>query len=154
MELQELKDKVTSFGKGTIHTIVYEKELKVNDPKNHVVKRTTTQGRFGVEYDHIKTVYNARNTGDLPLANAGMSGVEWELYPYLVKATKTGKIQLRVTRIESNNKAKGSVFFNNGKEITKEEAVSLCKASEFRPYKAENKPPIFNIGIEKIISIT
>lgn len=156
MEFNEVKDLVTGFTKGSIHTITYSKQLKTRKGVADVItKRSETQGRFGVDYDNIKTVYQARNTGELPTENAGLSGMEWveDGFPYFLKSQKTGKIQLRVSRVNSGNNK--TTYYKNGVECQKADVEALCLKSEFPDYKKDDKVPhpIFNIGIEKIESI-
>ena len=143
---------VKNTKRGTIHTIMYGKQLTTRAGTTDTYeKRTTTQGRFGVDYSNLASVVNARNIGALPIEAGPLpAGTSWHEYPYYIKG-KAG-LQLRVAR--ANSGYGKTEYFKNGQKINKAEAVAACLASEFPKYKeGSTPPPIFNIGIEKIISI-
>lgn len=143
---------VKNTQKGSIHTIVYGKKLKTRAGCGDVYEKVTvTQGRFGVEYNNLKAVVNGRNVGNLPVEPCALpKGTTWSEYPFYING-KSG-IQLRVAR--ANSGYGKTTYFKNGQKIDKATAEAACLASEFPKYNPEApKPAIFNIGIEKIISI-
>ena len=153
MTKEEVAKIVKGFGKGTIHTVHYTKKLKtLKGVTDEIKKVSMTQGRFGVEYDHIQVVREGRNDCSLPAENAGLQpGMEWDEYPYFLKSKKTGDIQLRVSR--ANSGISETKYFKNGQEITKAEAKALCLKSEFPDYKDKPASPVFNISVQKIDNI-
>ena len=140
---------ITTSKKGTIHTITYAKELKTRKGvEDTVMKVVTTQGRFGVKYDNIQAVKEARENGTA-IAGSMPDCLKWE-NDYIIKNEKTGKYQLRVTRVH-NNPVK-TVYLKNGVPVEKSEVEPLCLKSEFTSYSS-TPVPVYNIGIEKVLKI-
>lgn len=153
MELNELKNIVKNTQRGSIHTITYAKELKTRKGVDDtIMKITTLQGRFGVEYDNIASVKEARETGIAPASNGGLVGsMVWDDHRYILKNENTGKYQLRVTKC--NRWPSKVTYLKNGKVVDKSEVQPLCLKSEFPEYGISKPAPIFNIGIEKVLKI-
>ncbi|MBO7696470.1 MAG: hypothetical protein J6T10_27850 [Methanobrevibacter sp.] len=153
MELNELRNIVKKTQRGSIHTITYAKELKTRKGVDDtVIKITTLQGRFGVEYDNIKSVQEARENGTAPATNGGLVGaMVWDDHRYILKNENTGKYQLRVTKC--NRWPSKVIYMKNGVVVDKEEIKPLCLKSEFPDYAVTKPAPIFNIGVEKIVKI-
>ena len=153
MELNELKNIIKNTQRGSIHTITYAKELKTRKGVNDtIMKITTLQGRFGVEYDNIKSVQEARENGEAPAVNGGLVGaMVWDDHRYILKNESTGNYQLRVTKC--NRWPSKVTYIKNGKVVDKEEIKALCLKSEFPDYATSKPAPIFNIGVEKILEI-
>lgn len=153
MELNELKNIIKNTRRGSIHTITYVKELKTRKGvEDTIMKVTTLQGRFGVEYDNIKSVKEARTTGTAPATNGGLVGsMVWDDHRYILKNENTGKYQLRVTKC--NRWPSKVVYLKNGVPVSKDDVKDLCLKSEFPDYNNSKPTPIFNIGIEKVMKI-
>ena len=153
MELNELKSIVKNTQRGSIHTITYAKELKTRKGVDDtIMKITTLQGRFGVEYDNIKSVQKVRETGLAPASNGGLVGsMVWDDHRYILKNEITGKYQLRVTKC--NRWPSKVTYLKNGVVVDKTEVEPLCLKSEFPNYSVSKPAPIFNIGVEKVLKI-
>lgn len=153
MELNELKNIIKNTHRGSIHTITYVKELKTRKGvEDTIMKVTTLQGRFGVEYDNIKSVKEARATGAAPASNGGLVGnMVWDDHRYILKNENTGKYQLRVTKC--NRWPSKVVYLKNGVPVNKDDIKDLCLKSEFPNCGVGRPAPIFNIGIEKVMKI-
>lgn len=154
MTYSEIKTLALAKRAGTIRTITYTKQLKaLKDVSSVITKTTTTQCRLGVSYDNIKAVKEYKATRPETERTGHMSGVQWKAgdEKYFIEG-KNGNIQLRCTRIKGNPTK--TTYYKDGVEVTKEEIKALCLKSEFPEYKEGAAPvPVFNIGIEKIISI-
>lgn len=152
MELNEIRNIVENTQRGSIHTITYAKELKTRKGvEDTVIKVTTLQGRFGIEYDNIQAVKEARENGTAPAENGGLiGGMKWEDHRYILKNENTGKFQLRVTKC--NRWPSKTTYLRNGVPVAKEDIEPLCLKSEFTHYSGKVSP-IFNIGIEKVMKI-
>lgn len=134
MEKIVVKEIIGKYPKGSIHNVTWCKALKTR--KNvtaKVEKITEMQCRFGIEYDNIKAVKNARENGELPAVNQGLPWGEWEEYPYFIAHKGTDYMRLYTTH--SNNKAVEK-YFVDGVETNKETVKAMCLKSEF----SDNKP--------------
>lgn len=153
MELSTVKKIVKNTQRGSIHTITYKKELKTRKGVEDTIEKVTTlQGRFGVEYDNIKSVQKAREDGQAPATNGGLVGaIVWDDHRYILKNENTGKYQLRVTKC--NRWPSKVTYLKNGVAVDKEDIKALCLKSEFPDYNNSKSTPIFNIGVEKILKI-
>ena len=150
MEFIEAKKLVEAKKNGTIRSITYTRPMKTKrGVTSKIVKTTTIQGRFGVAYDNIRTVMNARNNCELPLANQGLpSNLEW-LDKHFLRNKKTGAILLRVAY--ANGKPTITSYMKDGRPATKAEIAPLCLAEETKP---KTTPiTVFNIGVDKILEI-
>lgn len=153
MELSTVKEIVKNTQRGSIHTITYKKELKTRKGVEDTIEKVTTlQGRFGVEYDNIKSVQEAREDGSAPAENGGLVGaMVWDDHRYILKNENTGKYQLRVTKC--NRWPSKVTYLKNGVVVDKEDIKALCLKSEFPDYNNSKSTPIFNIGVEKVLKI-
>lgn len=153
MNYNDVKTVVNACKPGTIHTMVYQKQLKtLKGVEDVITKRTTTQCRFHVNYENIKVVKDYKATHDLGEKAGQLQGVEWVDDKHNFLKNKSGAIQLRCSRANGNKTV--SEYYKNGKLVDKTEIQALCLKSEFPTYKEDAAPnPVFNIGIDKIISI-
>ena len=151
MTALELQEKILNLKKGSFQKLQWSKELKLYKKyENEDIKITKlSEGvvRFGIEYDNMKAIQEKRENGELPQDNQGLNGLEWTLYPYLLKNPKTNKEYIRVNT--TGNKIK-TRYFLNGEEITKEVAEQYCTANNF---SKGNPVEVFNIGVENIIAV-
>lgn len=151
MTAKELQEKILKLRKGSFQKLSWGRELKLYKKyENEGIKITKiSEGivRFGVEYDNMKSVQQKRESGELPQDNQGLNGLEWILYPYLLKNPKTKKEYIRVNTTGNRIRTR---YFLNGKEISREVAEQYCTASNF---SNGNPIEVFNVGIENIIAV-
>ena len=150
MTYQQAKDIISKLRPGTIHTLTYRKTLKTRPGiTDKVTKVTQIQVRFGVSYDNIRQVMDARNNLSLPIHNAGLpTNLEWKDKNFLHNKAKD-TILLRATF--ANGYKTQSQYYLNGKPVGKADIETLCYKSETT---TRSDPLIvFNIGVENILSI-
>ena len=152
MKYEEIKKVIDNTGKGTIHTMVYSKELKTRKGVTaKVSKKTTVQVRMGVDYDHLASTIEGRANGTLPPENAGInSSLTWvdKGRNFLINS-KTGEVMLRVA--SANGNPTKTVYYKDGVPVDKAEIEPLCLKSETA---SRNKAvSVFNIKIDKILSL-
>lgn len=149
MNYNELSEIINGNKRGTIRTMTYSKPLKTRKGvSDSIMKRTTIQVRFGVDYDNMKSTIEGRANGTLPAVNQGLHpSLKWLDDGNFIQNIKTGGIQLRVANAHGNKTV--TEYFMNGLPVKKEDVEPLCLASEFKG----NSNTVFNIGIEKIESI-
>lgn len=132
--------------KGTIATLKTVRTMKMRKGRAEILKQSTFQCRLGVNYDNIAAVQEKRENGTLPAENAGLPWGEWIQFPHLIG--HKGNHYMRCTTVNSGFVPK-VCFYQNGKEITKEQAEVDCLASEF----AEKDNEVFTIKVESIIEV-
>lgn len=132
--------------KGTIATLKTVRIMKVRKGRDEILKQSTFQCRLGVNYDNIAAVQEKRENGTLPAENAGLPWGEWIQFPHLIG--HKGNHYMRCTTVNSGFIPK-VCFYQNGQEITKEQAQADCLASEF----AEKDNEVFTIKVESIIEV-
>lgn len=137
---------------GVFSRITYMRTMKTKrNVSDNILKVTSLTGRLGVKYESMKGVKdNFKNTlagSKLEERRSVLPWGTWSLYPYLI--AHNGNNYLRVS-MDKNNKPT-SIYYKNGKQITKEEAKELCVSSEFR--SSEETPKVFNVNVNNIISL-
>lgn len=132
--------------KGTIATLKTVRTMKVRKGRAEILKQSTFQCRLGVNYDNIAAVQEKRDNGTLPAVNAGLPWGEWIQFPHLIG--HKGNHYMRCTTVNSGFIPK-VCFYQNGQEITKEQAQVDALASEF----AEKDNEVFTIKVESIIEV-
>ena len=137
MELKELLKAIENIKKGKYTKITYQSETLKNG--NVYSKITTMVVRLGINYKKIKYAINKDTTGEL-------KGKTWIMYGYILQG-KTD-ILLRVYNSFSPKHRAKSVYYCNGKEITKEE---YNNALNKKP--SSNIIPCFDIKIKNIIAL-
>lgn len=149
MMISTLEQKVFSKQKGQFAKIKYQKELKTRAGfKNlSVVKISEVVARFGVQYDNITNVKNDRIQGILPQQNAGLPWGTWRKYPFFIEHKGTDYLRISLA---NGNKIR-SVYYVDGKQITKTEASLYCLASEFT--SSGSAPDILTIKANNILDI-
>lgn len=150
MTHEEAKKIVDSLKKGTIRTVTYTKPLKTRKGIEDVVTKTTTmQVRLGVKYNNMKAVKAAKAEGKLNHDNYKLEDTyEW-LDDNFIKNKKTGNVQLRMAYANGNKTI--TEYKKNGVVVEKVDIEPLCLKSE--TIVKTDAPTVFNIGVEKIISI-
>ena len=107
------------------------------------------QVRFGVKYDNIRSVMDARNTCALPVKNQGLSSNLVWLDKNFIQNKVTGDVMLRVAY--ANGHKTKTVYYKNGIEVDNKDIVPLCLKSETET--RATAPTVFNIKVDKIVSI-
>ena len=117
--------------KGQFVSILYGKECKMRKGCSPILKFSKMVLRAGLEYDNIGAVQDKRSAGELPSENQGLAWGEYVegLYPYII--THKGALYFRFFTVPTSSRV-APTWVRNGKEITKEEAMVDCLASEFR----------------------
>lgn len=116
-------------------------------------KESTFQVRVGVTFDNVANTKAKRESGELPAVNTGLPVWAEEVRDDngkaakgLIRNVKSGILYLRGKPNAENPQAvKAARFLLNGKEVSKERAMEIAPASEFKPsngdwiyYKLEN----------------
>jgi hypothetical protein len=133
--------------KGQIVTLKTVRTVKTRKGQAEVLKESTFQCRLGVNYDNIASVQEKREDGTLPAENAGLPWGEWLVFPHII--AHKGNHYYRCTKVNSGFIPK-TCYYQNGKEISKDEAKVVCLASEFRE---DQDNEVFTIKIESIVEV-
>ena len=150
MSSPKFQDILTGLGKGHFLTISYRKAMKMRKGQPLLWKVVTRTVKTGTQYDNHETVVDDRIQGKRPAENAGLSGVEWVLYPYVLKNAK-GEFQYRFD-CEGCRILHSHIEDDKGNIINREDAKNMALKSEFPTYGPDDlKPIVFNIG-EKYIT--
>lgn len=138
--------------KGQFANIKYARPCKTLKGAPEIVKTTTAYNvRIGAQYDALKSTQEAKgvsSTEEAHAVNQGLKGFEWVQYPYILKATKSGKEYVRIET--AKNSKFETVYTMNGKVISKAEAEPYLQSSE---KKHGDMPNVMNIGLENITEI-
>ena len=132
---------------GQFRTVDIERPLKVKKGVEPITKKSTVSIRLGVAYDNIKDVQAKRESGELPAENAGLPWGEWLQYPYVI--AHKGEQYLRCS-LNKNGNPKPAQYFQNGIEITKEQAQAVAYASEFAD---KDDMDVFNLKASNIVTV-
>lgn len=135
--------------KGQIVTLTTAREMKHKKGFLPVLKVSTFQCRMGCAYDNLSAVKEGRGNGTLPEENQGLNGVAWVVYPHLLVGIKSGKYQMRCTRLAGGN-APTVTFLRDGGEITREVALEGAYSSEF---PKDESPEVFNVSVGNITHV-
>lgn len=138
---------IEGYKKGVFSVVEMEKTLKTKKGFEPIVKKSAFQVQLGVEYDAKKSVQEKRAEGLLPAENAGLPWGEWMLYPYVI--AHKGEQYLRVSLFNGTFKPTAS-FWQNGVEITREQAKLACYASEFKDHDGTD---CFSIKASNIVRV-
>lgn len=115
-------------------------------------KESTTVVRVGINYDNRAVVKERRESGELPEENQGLIGRNWIEFPFLLQATKSGDLMIRMTPCSTDIKAKTRYFTldqnENQIDISKDEVIKYCLASEYA--KKEEAPLAFDVPVKYI----
>ncbi len=135
---------------GQFVSITYGKECKMRKGASQVYKFSKMTLRCGIEYDNIAAVVGKRLVGDLPEENAGLSWGAYVpgLYPYIIE--HKGSLYFRFFTVNSGARI-APTFVRDGQEITREEAMSACLASEFQ--ERETTLETITLKVEGILDI-
>lgn len=115
---------------GAFIGFLWERPVKTRKGVSGIVtKRVRTVARCGINHDNRAAVQEARANGDAPAVNAGLPWGEWLMFPYFIG--HKGGTYLRLEPA-INTRPMRVEYFHNGKRITRNDAMELCLASEFR----------------------
>ena len=150
MTYEDVKKIALAKKKGTFVKIKYRKtlpSLKAYKGIYEITKVSEVIVRFGVEYENIGAVREARLQGALPMENHGLPWGEWVIPGYFIR--HKGAYYLRCTLVNGNHAE--SRYFVNGEPADPAHARILCQASAF---KSNDKQTVFTINVDNIISIS
>lgn len=138
--------------KGQFTNLTYARPCKVLKGAPEIMKTTRAFNvRIGAEYDALKSTHETKGvttTEEAHALNNGLRGFEWVVYPYILKATKSGKEYVRIET--AKNTRFETVYTINGVETTKAEIENYLQASE---KKSGEIPTVMNIGLDNITEI-
>lgn len=104
--------------------------------------------QFAAAYDNRLAVQEKRESGELPAENQGLRGFQWETFPRILQAEKTGKLYARFNVTKATRFS--TVYLKNGKRVSKEEIAPLLLASEISKGEA---PLVLNVGVDNLIAL-
>lgn len=138
--------------KGQFTNLTYARTCKVKKNSPVIEKMTKAFNvRVGAQYDALKVVQNIKGTTtteETHEKNNGLNGMEWVVYPYILKSIKSGKEYLRLET--AKNTRFETVYTMDGRVVDKAEVEPYLLASE----KSKGEMPIvMNIGLENITEI-
>lgn len=133
--------------RGQIVTIKTLREMKMRKGQEMIMKESKFQCRAGVDYNNISNVIEKREDGRLPSEPQSLPWGEWEVFPYLI--SHKGEYYFRCTTIKTTM-IPIVRFLKNNVEISKDEAIISCLASEFRD---NDDRDVFTIKISSILEI-
>jgi hypothetical protein len=134
--------------KGQIVTLTTSRQMKMKAGFPATTKVSTFQCRMGCNYDNIAAVKEGRADGTLPAENAGLNGVVWAIFPHLLIGEKSGRFQLRCTKLDGNPTV--TKFYRDGAEISQKDALTGAYASE---QPRDEVPNVFNVMVDNITHV-
>lgn len=138
--------------KGQFTNLTYARTCKTlkNAPTIEKVTRAYNV-RVGAEYDALKTTLENKGVETKEQAHAlnnGLNGMEWVVYPTILKSIKSGKEYVRLET--AKNTRFETVYTMNGQTVNKADIEHYLQASE---KKSGEMPTVMNIGLENIIEM-
>lgn len=119
-----------------------------------VTKSVRTVVQIGASYDNRASVKDARESGELPSENAGLSGKEWVQYPIILRAVKTGKLYLRVYPVRDaagNARSCKTIYKVDGEMVRRDDAKAICLAGEF---SSSPKPfDCYDVSVDSLTAV-
>ena len=154
MKLEEVKAKLNGASIGAFYDIAYHKECKVSAANKKqgiaVIKHTTTTMRVGCKYENMADTeqYKKEHPGEQPKQ---LAEKVWHIKNMLFTNVSSGKVSLRVGRVKKATPHNTYFKVVNGveTEISKDEAIALCIASEFAPKTGTPNPVWDNVHPSK-----
>lgn len=118
---------------GQFVSVLWQRPLKTRKGIDCVVtKEVRGTVRVGLSYDSRGAVQDARETGQLPSANAGLPWGNWLVFPYVIEHKGAHYVRLYpVAKADGSPRALKVRYRVNGRSVDRETAQSLCLASEF-----------------------
>lgn len=133
--IAEVDSIVRGSKKGTIHTVITEKKLKLRagiDPSTKIVKRSKYQVRFGLEYHALAEVKQnfidkfGCKPSDVKNYVGSRKWGTWKQYPYYL--THNGSDY--VHSVTANGNTPTTTYYLNGVEVSKDVVLKYCPKSE------------------------
>lgn len=138
MEKEQVMQAIAETPKGANIILAWERPAHVKkNVLDNIRKAVVAVGRIGVEYDHLKAVQEKRENGELPAENAGLKGMEWVQYPFILRSLKTGKLLLRLAKGTSKTTHPCASWTKNGEPVSKEEIAPSLLAKELAPNEGD-----------------
>jgi hypothetical protein len=152
MTNDQIKAAIGACPKGANVIVEWERPVSLRAAYDGMplTKRTKMLCRLGVAYDHKETTKEGRANGDLPAENAGLKGFEWQEYPILLRAVKTGLLYIRLEMGTFKNVKTVTKFLLDGQEVAKDDYIHAMLSSETAPRKFSGT---FNCKVESITRI-
>lgn len=136
--------------KGQIVTIYARRGLKIRTkfPNTKIEKYSVFQARAGVIYNHLAKVIEKRAESQLPEYNAGLNGMKWERFPYILRSIKTNKLYFRFYSINNTFVPKVK-YILNGQEVLRDDIEQFVLANEIK----ENNRECFDYPLDCIMEV-
>ena len=143
-------EKLIAANGGTFISAVWQRDCKTRKGCDaRIEKRVAAHSlTFGVAYDNRAVVQTARASGELPAENQGLKGFEWETFPRILRAVKTGKLYARLNVTSASRFS--TVFLLNGERVDKATVAPLLLASETA---SGERPTVLNVGIDNLLAV-
>jgi len=134
MNNEQILVKLKEFKKGT-----YVNLVKTKTYKKGVVKITAMVMRLGVDYSHMKANLD-KVCGPLPYG-------KWleNFEGFVITHNNNLYLRIATTYVHKSD----SKYYYNGNEITKEEAIAIEGASQFKSSTSD----VYNIKFENIVQL-
>jgi hypothetical protein len=160
MNIDEMMAAIEGTPKGANIKVTIERPVRLLTAYKDLpmFKRTKMTVRIGIPNDNRKATQEAREAGDRPVVNAGIArmGLEWELFPLLLKAIKNPNQYY--LRMEPSSNAKehckpAFVICEAGIEtnIKKEDYEHMMRSDEKSNGRSFDEP--FNVKIESVMQL-
>ena len=126
---QAIVQKVLATKLGTKHTVTYVRDIGNDKTKMKpeflgtvkLLKRTAADVR-NVDYENTKAVMNARASGEKETLPQPLRGMEWVIFPTIIRSLKTGKVYISFKMTSA-----AAVWILDGKEVSKDEVKKYLK---------------------------
>lgn len=150
---EQIKQVIKETPKGANIWVEWERSVKFKKAYDGLpmTKRTRMLCRIGINYDNKAEVKDGRANGELPAQNAGLRGFEWDTFPTLLKATKTGLLYIRLESGTFCAPTTTEFRLATGEVVVKADYEHAMLASEKRPAKEGDLT--FNCKAETILRI-
>lgn len=138
--------------KGQFATVDYERKVKTLKNAPEIYKHTKAYNvRIGAEYDSLKTTLENKGVDNKEQAHAlnqGLNGMEYEIYPVLLK----GRNDRQYIRIETaKNTRFETEYYMGGEKVNKADIEQYLQSSEKK--SSGDLPTVMNIGVDSITEI-
>jgi hypothetical protein len=145
--LPNLPEAVTKLlsKRGQFIRLVMERDMKTLKGRDRIIKHTECTVRVGCDYENLSQVKEMRENGK---QKSEMAWGTWAVFPILKE--HKGQFYVRCATVKNNETCVPNVrYFQNDKEITKEQAQKECLASEF----SEKDLIVFDVKVSNVVSI-
>lgn len=148
MNYELLKAVVLGKQRGSFRSLEWQSKLPLRKEYagHEVIKRTKGVVRFGIEYGHMQSVKDRRES----VESSGTGELKWGkfiLYPFFI--SHNDNVYLRVYRA-FNTKFKVQ-YFLDGQQVKREDIEGMCLKSAFR--NTDRPLDTFTVNIENVINV-